>query len=525
MADARVAREVHFAHTGHDSSTKTLRYGLTGLVLASIALGLVFGIRFANEHWPYRYRIVKPLMEDVLGSQVTISRYHRTYLPHPGFVAEGITLRRKSALDLPPFGSVKQLAVQGTWADLFLLREKVALVDIQGLHIVIPVPGSEANKRDFPAGSAADFSGPETFIEQLKVHDGLLDIMRANGTRYSFPVRELDFHTVQRGRTADFTVVMDNAIPWGHISSNGRFGPLNTGDLSRTPVTGSFSFSAVRLSDIGELRGTLNSSGSFHGQLGSLEAEGAAETRDFAVSDGKATPVAGEIRCIVNGLTGEVAIQDVEVRSGSTLARAHGAIAGSPKITNLDFEARGRAQDALHPFVHSDVPIVGPASVRGHAWVGPAQEGVGFLQRLRVDGMFDVPAERATDAGTEKRLTDFSNRAQIHDDTPNADALLSLQGRAQIRNGIASSQHLTFRVDGAQATMGGTFNFHTEVVDLNGNLAMQAGISHAVTGFKSILLKPFDPFFKKGNAGAIFPVKVSGGPGHYQVTQNIMHKK
>src|SRR5581483_6078426 len=212
MANARVAPEVHFAHTGHESFTKTLRYGITGLVLAGIAVGLIFGIRFANAHWPYRYRIVKPLLEDVLGSQIVITHYHRTYFPHPGFVAEGITLRRKSAAGLSPLGHVEQLAVQGTWADLLLLREKVKLVDIQGLHIIIPVPGSQANKRNFPPGSAVDFSGPETLIEQLKVHNGLLDIMRTNGTRYSFPVRELDFHTVQRGRTAEFTVVMDNAI-------------------------------------------------------------------------------------------------------------------------------------------------------------------------------------------------------------------------------------------------------------------------------------------------------------------------
>ena len=60
---------------------------------------------------------------------------------------------------------------------------------------------------------------------------------------------------------------------------------------------------------------------------------------------------------------------------------------------------------------------------------------------------------------------------------------------------------------------------------MDGNLAMQAGISHAATGFKSALLKPFDPFFKKGGAGAIVPVRVSGGPGQYKITQNLLHKK
>jgi AsmA-like C-terminal region len=525
MANARVAPGVHFARAGHDSSSKKLRYGLAGLAIAGVALGAIFGVQFANRHWPYRYRIVKPLLEEVLGSQIVITRYHRTYFPNPGFVAEGITLRRKSAPDLPPLGSVEQLAVQGTWIDLFLLRERVKLVDIQRLHVVVPAPGSRANKEDFPPGSASDFAGPDTLIEQLKIHDGLLDIMRANGTRFSFPIKELDLRAFQKGIASEYTVAMDNAMPWGHISSTGKFGPLNAANLGETPASGNFSFSAVRLSDIGELHGTLNSSGSFRGPLGALEATGAAETRDFAVSDGTPTGLIGNIRCTVNGLTGEVVIHDVEVRSGATLAKASGGVVGSPKITNLDFAAQGRAQDALRPFVHSEVPIAGPLSLHGHAWVGPSQDGVRFLQRLRADGVFDVPAEIATDAVTEKRITQTSQHAQIHDDNPNADALMSLQGPAQIRDGIASSRHLTFRVAGAQATLGGTFNFHNQVVDLSGNLATQAGLSHAVTGFKSVLLKPLDPFFKKGKAGAMIPIRVAGGPGQYHVTQNLLHNK
>jgi|SRR5579872_772510 len=525
MANARVAPGLHFARAGHDSSKKTLRYGLGALAIGALALGAVFGVRFANEHWPYRYRIVKPLLEEVLGSQIVITHYHRTYFPHPGFVAEGITLRRKSAPDLPPLGSIEQLAVQGTWIDLLLLRESVKLVDIQRLHIVVPVPGSRANKEDFPPGSASDFAGPDTRIEQLKIHEGLLDIMRENGRRFSFPIKELDIRAFQKGVASEYTVVMDNALPWGHITSTGKFGPLNAASLDKTPASGNFSFSAIRLSDIGELHGTLNSSGTFKGPLGALEATGAAETQDFAVSDGKPSALKGNIRCTVNGLTGELVIRDVEVRSGATIAKASGGVVGSPKITNLDFTARGRAQDALHPFVHSQIPITGPVSLHGHAWVGPSKEGVGFLQRLRVDGAFDIPAEIATDPATEKRVTEVSQRAQTHDDNSNADALLSLQGPAQIRDGIASSQHLTFRVAGAQATLSGTFNFHNQAVDLTGNLATQAGLSHQLDGFKSVLLKPFDPFFKKGNAGAVIPIRVAGEPGRYHVTQNLFHKK
>jgi hypothetical protein len=38
-------------------------------------------------------------------------------------------------------------------------------------------------------------------------------------------------------------------------------------------------------------------------------------------------------------------------------------------------------------------------------------------------------------------------------------------------------------------------------------------------------MKPLIPFFKKNNAGAVIPIAVTGGPGSYKVTQNILHQK
>ena len=106
-----------------------------------------------------------------------------------------------------------------------------------------------------------------------------------------------------------------------------------------------------------------------------------------------------------------------------------------------------------------------------------------------------------------------------------ADALSSLKGPAKVEDGIASSTHVTFQIPGAQADLSGTFNFHTKVVHLVGNLRMDTDISHTATGFKSFLLKPLAPFFKKKNAGALVPIAVTGGPGHYQVTQDLSHNK
>ena len=128
--------------------------GVVLLVLAAIAFPLV------DKYWPYRYRNVKPMLEQVFASKITIDHYHRVYFPHPGFVAEGLTFRRNTATDLPPIGSAQELKVEGNWLDLLLLRRHVRLVDVKGLHVVIPPPGSRANAEDFPPAAAWTLPAP-----------------------------------------------------------------------------------------------------------------------------------------------------------------------------------------------------------------------------------------------------------------------------------------------------------------------------------------------------------------------------
>src|ERR1035441_657387 len=103
--------------TGKQRSGRARIWLLVSAVAALfIAAVMVFA---ANAHWPYRYRIIKPMLEEVLGGQVTIAHYHRTYFPNPGFMATGITLDRNPTPGVPPLGTVSAIFVQGNWLDLF----------------------------------------------------------------------------------------------------------------------------------------------------------------------------------------------------------------------------------------------------------------------------------------------------------------------------------------------------------------------------------------------------------------------
>jgi AsmA-like C-terminal region len=262
-------------------------------------------------------------------------------------------------------------------------------------------------------------------------------------------------------------------------------------------------------------------------------------THDLAVEDGQSTPVNGSVQCTVNGLTGNVVLHRIEVKTGESTVAAAGTITGPanmPKTTDLDLTAtKARVQDLLRPFLHDEPPVAGPVALKAHAYLAAQHDGTAFLKRLSMEGGFVLPRERVTDPGKENTLTNFSERAQglkppkddpDHAQTdPPASVLSSLEGQVKVRDGVVSTERLTFTLPGASTDLKGTYDLRNGYVHMLGELRMESDISHITTGFKSVLLKTLAPFFKKKHAGAVVPIAVTGGPGNYKVNQNLLHDK
>src|SRR5580704_2076212 len=288
------------------------------IMIVAAGAVLAAAVVFVSANWPYRHRKIAPMLEDVLACQVTFTGYHRIYFPRPGFVATGITMRRKSAPGLPPLGHVDSMLVQGTWSDLIMLRQRVELVDITGLHIAVPPIGSKENHEDFPPGSASDFEGPDTMIERLVVHDSLLEILRKDGKPLSFPIKELEVRNLHRGQAVTYAVDMQNALPTGHILAHGSMGPMVGEDFLATPVTGNFAFTQVNLHDVGNIGGFLDARGVFKGDLRSMRVETSTESQNFIIDDGKPTPVSATMLGTLSGENGDMEIQAVDVKIRET---------------------------------------------------------------------------------------------------------------------------------------------------------------------------------------------------------------
>ena len=72
--------------------------------------------------------------------------------------------------------------------------------------------------------------------------------------------------------------------------------------------------------------------------------------------------------------------------------------------------------------------------------------------------------------------------------------------------------------------MTGQYTLDGSIFDFHGNLRLDAKLSQLTTGWKSILLKPVDPFFSKNRAGTQVPFKVTGTRSEPHFGLDFHHK-
>jgi hypothetical protein len=72
--------------------------------------------------------------------------------------------------------------------------------------------------------------------------------------------------------------------------------------------------------------------------------------------------------------------------------------------------------------------------------------------------------------------------------------------------------------------MTGRYTLDGSIFDFHGTLRLDAKLSQMTTGWKSILLKPVDPFFSKNGAGTQVPFKVTGTRSEPRFGLDFHHK-
>jgi hypothetical protein len=80
-------------------------------------------------------------------------------------------------------------------------------------------------------------------------------------------------------------------------------------------------------------------------------------------------------------------------------------------------------------------------------------------------------------------------------------------------HGLMTVNDLHYQIPGALVLMNGVYSLDGNVFEFKGHVRTEATASQMVTGWKSWLLKPVDPFLKKNGAGLQLPVSISGTQG------------
>jgi hypothetical protein len=452
-------------------------------------------------------------LERTTSSVVQFVKFKRTFFPHPGCVAEGVTFQRGADPQNQAVLTVEKLTIEGNLTGLF--SKHLALIQAEGAHAVFPSRGTDPSWK--PTAS-------DVVVDELTANGALLEFEGHDPeqSRAIFIVHEFVAHHLAVHDAMNFEVRLRNPEPPGEVRASGIFGPWKMDRVSAKPIAGSYSLRDADLGVCGGIHGILSSDGKFEGTLASIEVEGATRTPDFSVR-GSSNQVAlnSEFHAEVDPANGDVTLNNISAQLMRTTVVSRGSVAEREnqdgKTAALDLAVRGgRIQDLLLMFMsEKQSPLKGVVSLRAKTMLPPGKRP--FLQKVEMTGDFGIESALFTKKKTQESLNKLSVAAQGGgDQTDDPERVLSdLQGHVVVRDGVATFSELSFRVPGALARMHGTFDLTTKKVDLRGMLLMDAKLPQATSGVKSFLLKAIDPFLKKNKrGGAKILVSITGTYQH-----------
>lgn len=517
-----------------DATTHTIprRRGLriTEIVIIGVVTVVLVSVDLMFYFWPFRYREVHPLLQQVFQSRVDVKRYHRTYFPHPGFVAEDVTFYRHGDTSIPPLATVKKMTVAGQWLRLIFHPHTLYQIRLEGLHVQIPPPGTAARGKDLDNGVIST-SDSKLRIQTILADGTTLDFLRHGGAPpLRFEFKALVIHNVQDKRPLEFAIRVNTQEPQGTVVATGKLGPFRTSSYGTTPLSGSYSLVDGDLNGLDGIWGHPEAGGRFGGIFSAMDVKGNAAIPDFRVGSGHTVRMDAAYHVTVSGTNGDVEIENAIVQSGSSKITASGSVAGSPKKVAVTIETKNSQVSDLLKIVEQASPQVeGALSFRAAVDFG---EGPGrFLEKLNLKGDISLDQMRLVKAETQQKVNAFSARVRKvppedtnrNEDPPEVN--LVARGETRFEHGVAYFPSISASIPGAQAHLHGTFNLLDTRIRLTGTVALEKGISHAVTGWKSVLLKPLSPLFKKKDAGAVVPIAVTGTAKNPKVGADLLHDK
>jgi hypothetical protein len=347
----------------------------------------------------------------------------------------------------------------------------------------------------------------------------IINTLKPGKLPLEFDIESLKMTTIGPGLPLHFDANLTNPKPVGNVLSSGSFGPWQADSPRDTPVSGTYSFNHADLGTIKGIGGILSSTGKYAGILDKIVVDGATDTPDFRVAtSGRKVPLHTDFHAIVDGTSGDTYLQPVKAKLLTTWLTANGSVVRTkdPQGHHVELDVvieKGKIEDLLKLAVHTDPPIMtGAVRLKTKFDLPPGEPDV--ANRLKLSGNFEVSGAHFTNDKIQGKIDALSMRSQgkpklAQDNIPD-NVNSDLTGTFGLDDGLISFSQLDFRIPGTRVDLTGTYSLDGNQFDFHGKARMDAKLSQMVTGWKSILLKPADPFFSKNGAGTEIPVKITG---------------
>jgi len=498
-------------------------------ILLGLCAGLVLFIYLGARNIDDRTRewVVRELSVR-FNSDVDLQSLHVATTPRMQVTGEGLTLRYRNRPDVPPLIQIARFSFNLGVLGIIHVPRHVKGVFVE--NMVITIPPTERNPAPTPPKQSTPV--PRIIFNEVVCNDTTLIILprKAGKDPLDFEIHDLVLKNVGDRKPFDFRGTLTNAKPKGEIATRGTFGPWDSDDPARTPVTGNYSFDNADLDPFAGIGGTLSSTGKYTGQLNQIEVEGVTDTPNFSLDPvGRPVPLHTEFSATVDGTDGDTYLHPVRATLIRSLIIANGSVIRATgkrgHIISLNIYApNARLQDILRLATKSTQPVMtGTVNLHTKMLLPPGKEKV--IHRLTLDGDFGVSDAEFASVEVRDKLESLSRHALGKPDNEDAgSAITDLLGHFHLDRDVASFPRLSFRVPGAEVRLTGKYNLPDESLDFRGNLRMQARLSQTVTGKKSFFLKLADPFFKKDGAGAAVPIRISGTRDEPKFALDLFHK-
>jgi hypothetical protein len=341
-----------------------------------------------------------------------------------------------------------------------------------------------------------------------------------------FDLASITLNDVGAKKPLLYDATLTNPKPVGLIHATGHFGPWQGDDPRDTPLDGNYSFTNADLGAFKGIAGILSSTGSFQGKLGHINIQGSTDTPDFHldISD-HPVPLHTDYRAEVNGFNGDTTLNQVDARILSSTLHASGSVTrigtSATGVTGHDTELtvtagpadRARIEDLLAVAIKTTPPIMrGGIVMQEHLSLPPGKESVS--KKMRMAGSFTIRNVTFSNPNLQTTVDKLSMRAQGRPEEANAASAdrveSTLTGTFNQSNAVIDFSRLNYAMPGATVNLTGQYSLNGLRFEFKGDVLTQATLSQMTTGWKSLLLTPFDPLLKRGSAGVRLPVTISG---------------